>query len=55
MAVIRQMPTAAVLTNLYNIIRTTIHDVEAYYTDEQAEALKQDTNNIFLKIERTSK
>lgn len=49
MAVKRKQPTAPILTNLYDIIRKTIHDTDAYYTPEQIEALKQDTNNIFLK------
>ena len=49
MAVIRKKPTTAVMTNLYDTIRKTIHDVDAYYTPEQVEALKQDKNNIFLE------
>lgn len=55
MAVTRKQPTAAVLTNLYDIITKTILDEDAYYTNEQLEALKKDTTNIFLKSERTTK
>ena len=55
MAVTRETPTAAVLSNLYDIIRNTIQDTDAYYTDDQTEALKKDPNNIFLKHERKTK
>lgn len=41
------------MTNLYNIIRKTIHDVDAYYTDEEIEALKNNPNNIFLEERKT--
>lgn len=53
--IIRSKPTAATLTNLYDIIKKTIRDVDAYYTDEQTEALKQDPRNIFLNQERKTK
>lgn len=53
MAVTRKKPTTAVMTNLYDIIRKTIQDVDAYYTTEQIEALKQDNNNIFLEERKT--
>ncbi len=53
MSVTRKKPTTAVLTNLYDIIKRTIQDNDAYYTKEQIEALKQDKSNIFL--ERKSK
>lgn len=55
MAVTRNIPTAAVLTNLYDIINKTIHDVDAYYTKEQIEALKRDPKNIFINSERKTK
>lgn len=55
MAVTRKVPTAPVLTNLYDTIRRTIQDTDAYYTTEQIEALKQDKKNIFLKEERKTK
>lgn len=55
MAVKRKTATAPVLTNLYDIIRKTIHDADAYYTPEQIEALKQDKTNIFLKTKGTAK
>jgi len=55
MAVIREQPTAAVLANLYNIIRETIQDADAYYTAEQIKALKSNPNNIFLEQERKTK
>lgn len=45
----RNKPTVAVLTNLYNTIRNTIHDADAYYSTNQIEALKRDPNNIFLQ------
>jgi translation initiation factor 2B subunit (eIF-2B alpha/beta/delta family) len=53
--IIRSKPTAATLTNLYDIIKKTIQDVDAYYTTEQTEALKQDPQNIFLNQERKTK
>ena len=53
MAVTRKVPTAPVLTNLYDTIRKTIQDTDAYYTTEQIEALKQDNNNIFLEERKT--
>ena len=53
MAVIRKKPTTAVMTNLYDIIRKTIHDKDAYYTPKQVEALKQDKNNVFLNERKT--
>ena len=55
MAVIRQQPTALVLSNLYDIIRKTIQDADAYYTDEQIMALKENPNNVFIKDERKTK
>lgn len=48
MAVKRQKPTAAVLTNLYDIIRKTIQDEDAYYTSNQIKALKSNPNNVFI-------
>ena len=48
MAVKRNTPTAAVLINLYDIIRKIITDPNAYYTTEQIKALKNNPNNIFL-------
>lgn len=41
------------MTNLYDIIRKTIHDKDAYYTPKQIEALKQDNNNVFFKGRKT--
>lgn len=55
MAVKRKTPTAAVLTNLYDIIRKTIHDTDAYYTSKQIKALKDDPNNTFLKAKGKNK
>ena len=46
----RGIPTVAVMTNLYNIIKETIQDEDAYYTTYQTEALKKDPNNIFLQV-----
>jgi len=51
----RGKPTVAVMTNLYNIIKETIQDNEAYYTLEQIDILKKNPNNIFLKSERKTK
>ena len=53
--IIRQEPTPAVLANLYETIRKTIQDTDAYYTTDQLEALKENPNNIFLKQERKTK
>ena len=53
MAVRRNTPTAPILTNLYDIIRKTIYDIDAYYTDEEIEALKNNPNNIFLDERKT--
>ena len=50
----RGIPTVAVMTNLYNIIKETIQDNEAYYSQEQIDELKKNPNNIFLN-ERTTK
>lgn len=51
----RGKPTVAVMTNLYNIIKETIQDNEAYYSLEQIDELKKNPNNIFLKSERKTK
>lgn len=48
----RSTPTVAVLTNLYNIIRETIPDKDAYYTKEQIDNLREDPNNIFLQLNK---
>jgi len=55
MAVKRKTPTAAVLTNLYDIIRKTIHDTDAYYTSKQIKALKDDPNNTFIETKGKNK
>ena len=46
------MVKLAVLTNLYNIIRETIPDKDAYYTKEQIDILREDPNNIFLQLNK---
>ena len=45
----RNTPTAATLSNLYDVIREVVKDKSAYYTPEQVEGLKQDKSNIFLE------
>lgn len=49
----RGKPTVAVMTNLYNIIKDTIQDNDAYYTQEQIDILKKNPNNIFLNERKT--
>lgn len=48
----RGIPTVAVMTNLYNIIKETIQDNEAYYSLEQIDELKKNPNNIFLQLNK---
>ena len=46
----RSKPTVAVLSNLYKTIQETIKDKDAYYTQEQIEALKKNPNNKFIQL-----
>ena len=48
----RSKPNVAVLSNLYNIIKETIPDKDAYYTTEQIEELKNNPQNVFLKLNK---
>lgn len=47
----RQTPTAATLSNLYEVIRDNVCDLECYYTEEQTKELKRDKTKIFLRKE----
>ena len=49
MIVIRNEPNAAVLSNLYDIIRETITEKDAYYSDEEVKALKENEENIIFR------
>ena len=49
----RQEPTYAALDYLYTVIRETVKDPDAYYTEEQVKALKKTKGNIFLEREVT--
>ena len=47
--IIRNTPTAAVLTNLYDFINKTFQDKDLYYTKEETQELKKNENYIFLE------
>lgn len=55
MAVKRNTPTAAILTNLYKTIQEIITDQDAYYTQDEIEALKTNQDNIFLSTKGKTK
>ena len=48
----RSKPNVAVLSNLYNVIKETIQDKEVYYTSKQIEELKNNPQNVFLKLNK---
>lgn len=48
----RNIPTAPILTNLYDYINETFQDKDLYYTQEQTEELKDIDNFIFLERSR---
>ena len=48
----RSIPTAETLNNLYEVIREIINDESVYYSEKEIKALKNNSENIFLKIER---
>jgi hypothetical protein len=47
--VYRKIPTYAVLTNLYDVIREVVKTDEAFYSDLEVEELKEDENNNFIE------
>lgn len=47
--VIRNTPTATVLTNLYDYINETFQDADLYYTKEELAEIKEKENFIFLE------
>lgn len=47
--VIRNTPTATVLTNLYDYINETFQDTDLYYTKEELAEIKEKENFIFLE------
>lgn len=49
MAVIRKIPTTAVMTNLYDTINQLYKSSEYYYTEDELKELKENKDNIFLE------
>lgn len=47
--VIRNTPTATVLTTLYDYINETFQDTDLYYTKEELAEIKEKENFIFLE------
>lgn len=47
--VIRNTPTATVLTTLYDYINETFQDADLYYTKEELAEIKKQENFIFLE------
>lgn len=47
--VYRKIPTYAVLTNLYDVIREVVKNDEAFYSDLEVEEFKEDENNNFIE------
>ena len=47
--VIRGEITREKLQHIYKTIQRIIHDEDCYYTKEQIEELKKDSNNIFIE------
>lgn len=47
--VYRKIPTYAVLTNLYDVIREVVKSDETFYSDLEVEELKEDENNNFIE------
>ena len=45
----RSKPTAATLSNLYDIILKSFQDTNLYYTQDETEKLKEDENLIILE------
>lgn len=54
--IIRQQPTASVLSNIYDICNRLFgDDNNCFYTDDEIEEKKQNSNNIFLEAEYETK
>ena len=47
--VIRGQITQQKLENIYNTVRSTIKNKDCYYTQEEVDKLKSDSQNIFFK------
>ena len=47
--VVRSMPTARTLSNIYEVFNQLINDEDCFYTDEELKIKKQSDKNIFLK------
>lgn len=47
--VIRQQPTASVLSNIYDVCNRLFSDEKCFYTDTELEQAKLNENNIFLE------
>lgn len=53
--VVKNEPTTAILTNLYDFINSTFQDSDLFYNSDEVEELKKNPNNIFLNQERKIK
>ena len=54
--IIRQQPTASVLSNIYDICNRLFgDDNNCFYTEDEIEEKKQNSNNIFLEAEYETK
>ena len=53
--IIRTEPTASVLSNIYDICNRLFTDDNCFYTDDEIELKKQNSNNIFLEAEYEAK
>lgn len=53
--VVKNEPTTAILTNLYDFINATFQDSDLFYNSDEVEELKKNPNNIFLNQERKIK
>lgn len=47
--VVRGKVTKQKLENIYNVIRNTVKNKDCYYTQEEINKLKEDSQNIFFE------
>lgn len=47
--IIRQTPTYAVMSNLYDVVREVVKDEQAYYTEQEFEEMKQSKKIVILE------
>lgn len=53
--IIRQQPTASVLSNIYDICNRLFSDEKCFYSEQEWEQEKQNENNIFLEAKYEAK